>query len=125
MKKRLKTSEGGPSVRRASGSVMFSEQAWTEIAHSLKLSKRELQILHGVFDGCTEFAIASELRISPHTVHSHIERLHNKLAVTDRVELVLVIITEFLRLTLAPGTTLLPICAHRAAGCCPLPSALS
>jgi hypothetical protein len=32
------------------GSAMFSEQAWGEIARSLKLSGRELQIVRGVFD---------------------------------------------------------------------------
>jgi len=99
---------------------MLSEQAWAEIARSLTLSVRELQILRGVFDDRTEFAIAADLGISPHTVHSHVERLYKKLAVADRVELILTIVREFLRLTVLRGSTLPPICAHQAAGNCPL-----
>ena len=98
---------------------MFSEQAWTEIAHSLALSPRELQIVRGVFDDRTEFALAADLGISPHTVHTHIDRLHQKLGVTDRVEVVVRIMQEFIALTIAPGTTLPSICANRAAGRCP------
>ena len=101
---------------------MLSEQAWTEIARSLALSPREVQVLRGVFDDRTEFAIAADLSISPHTVHSHIERLYHKLAVADRVELILLVMNEFLRLTVANGSTLPPICAKRAAGDCPLRS---
>ena len=99
---------------------MFSEDAWTEIARSLALSPRELQIVRGIFDDRTEFAIAANLAISPHTVHTHIERLHQKLGVTDRVELVLRVTNEFLALTAAPESILPSICANRAFGRCPL-----
>ena len=99
---------------------MISEQAWLEIARSLRLSPRELQILRGIFDDHTEFAIAVDLGISPHTVHTHIDRLHRKLGVVDRVTLVLRVMDEFLALTLAPGSGLPSICANRMAGCCPL-----
>jgi len=99
---------------------MFSEQAWGEIARSLKLSGRELQIVREVFDDHTEFTIANDLKLSPYTVHTHCERLYHKLAVTDRVKLVLRVIDEFLALTVAPGSTMPPICASRAAGRCPL-----
>jgi DNA-binding NarL/FixJ family response regulator len=101
---------------------MFSEQAWLEIARSLVLSPRELQIIRGVFADRTEFAIATDLGISPHTVHTHFDRLHQKLGVADRVELVLRITNEFLRLTAAPESTLPSICAERTAGRCPLHS---
>jgi DNA-binding CsgD family transcriptional regulator len=99
---------------------MISEQAWPEIARSLRLSPRELQILRGILDDHTEFAIAVDLGISPHTVHTHIDRLHRKLGVVDRVTLVLRVLDEFLSLTVAPGSALPAICAHRAAGRCPL-----
>ena len=101
---------------------MLSEQAWAEIARSLALSPRELQIVRGIFDDYTEFTIAANLGISPHTVHSHVERLYHKLAADDRVELVLVVTREFLRLTLVPGSTLPPICAGPVGGRCPLRS---
>ena len=102
------------------GAAMFSERAWREIARSLKLSGQELQIVRGVFDDYTEFAIANNLNVSPHTVHTHCERLYHKLAVTDRVKLVLRVMDEFLVLTVASGSILPPICANQAAGRCPL-----
>jgi DNA-binding NarL/FixJ family response regulator len=104
------------------GPAMFSNQAWEEIARSLKLSSRELQIVRGVFDDHTEFAIADDLSVSPHTIHTHCERLYHKLAVTDRVKLVLRVMDEFLVLTVASGSILPPICANQAAGRCPLHS---
>lgn len=82
---------------------IFSEKAWREIACSLKLSQREFQIVHGVFNDQTEFAIAVNLSISPYTVHTHCARLYRKLAVTDRVKLVLRVTNEFLALTAARG----------------------
>ncbi len=73
---------------------MFSDQDWTEIARLLDLSKRQLEIVRGVFDDQTEFAIAADLGISPHTVHTHFERLHRKLDVANRVQLVLRVMAE-------------------------------
>ncbi len=84
------------------------------------MSRRELQIAQGVFDDRTEFAIAAELGISVRTVHTHFERMYHKLAVKDRVELVLRIMNEFLALTRAPAGKLLPICSHLVVGRCPL-----
>jgi hypothetical protein len=46
--------------------------------------------------------------------------LYHKLAVTDRVKLVLRIMDEFLALTVVSGSILPPICANRSAGHCPL-----
>jgi len=99
---------------------MFSEHAWNAIARSLKFSKRELQIVREVFNDRTEFNIADGLGVSPHTIHTHCQRLYHKLAVTDRVRLILRVADEFLALTLEPGSTLPPICTNRAAGRCPL-----
>jgi hypothetical protein len=52
-------------------------------------------------------------------VHTYIERLHRKLAVADRAELILRVMFEFLALTAAPESTLPSICANRTAGRCP------
>ena len=78
-----------------SGSGIFAERTWAGIADSLHLSGRELQIVRGVFDNRTELAIAADLSISPHTVHSHFRRLHQKLGVVNRVELVLRVVNQF------------------------------
>lgn len=102
------------------GSAIFSEEAWRQLGRSLRLSRRELQSVRGIFDDRKESTIAAELGISAHTVHTHMERLRRKLGVVDRVELVLRIVNEFLRLTTLPGGSLPPVCARRAAGRCPL-----
>lgn len=120
MKKAGLSHDDARSRRQAPGSAMFTEQAWAEIARSLALSARELQIVRGVFDDRTEFSIAADLNISSHTVHTHIERLHHKLGVADRAELILCVMNEFLALTAAPESTLPSICANRTAGRCPL-----
>ena len=102
------------------GSAMFSPEAWAQIARSLGLSGRELQIVHGTFDDKTEFDIAADLHISPSTIHTHVERLHHKLAITDRAQLLLRVMQEFIALTAAPGNDLPPICAVLAARNCPV-----
>jgi DNA-binding CsgD family transcriptional regulator len=102
------------------GSAMFSADAWTQIAGSLGLSGRELQIVRGTFDDKTEMEIAADLDISPSTIHTHVERLHHKLAITDRAQLLLRVMQEFIALTAAPSSDLPPICAIRTARNCPL-----
>lgn len=79
---------------------------------------RELQIIRGVFDDRTEFNIATGLNISPHTVHTHVERLHHKLHVADRVQLALRVMDEFLALTVSAQAKLPPVCANWEAGDC-------
>jgi DNA-binding NarL/FixJ family response regulator len=104
------------------GSSMFSPEAWAQIARSLGLSGREQQIVRGTFDDKTEFDIAADLRISPSTVHTHVERLHHKLVITDRAQLLLRVMREFIALTATPGNDLPPICAEHATKHCPLRS---
>ena len=100
------------------GSAIFPDQAWNQIAITLRLTRRELQVVRGIFDDLTEFAIADNLGISPHTVHTHVERLRRKLGVADRVGLVVHIMEEFLRLTSTPNGSLPPICRIHNAGQC-------
>jgi hypothetical protein len=73
-----------------------------------------------VFDDDTDFSIAASLGISPHTVHTHFERLHRKLEVANRSQLILRIVSEFLVLTASPGSVLPPICPNGATGGCAL-----
>lgn len=106
--------------KATSGSAMLSDLAWKTIADSLELSHRQLQIVREVFDDSTEQAIADNLGISQHTVHTHLERIHRKLDIHDRVELVLTILSEFLRLSADAESTLPPVCPRLDAGDCPL-----
>ncbi len=107
-------------TQTVAGSDIFSERAWRDVARALSLSRRELDVLRGMFDGMTESAIAAELHISLRTVHTHMERLHRKLHVTHQVALVLRVVAEFLKLAGAPGTGVPPICAQRSVKRCPL-----
>ena len=75
---------------------ILSRDAWKTIAKSLRISNRELEIIQGIFDDRKELAIADELKISMHTVHTHLERLYRKLGVSSRVTLVLYILSEYL-----------------------------
>jgi len=65
---------------------------------SLGLSPRERQIVRRVFDDLKENAIADDLSISPHTVHTHVERLYHKLGIGSRCEIVVRVFREYLAL---------------------------
>ena len=108
----------GPET--TSGVGVFGRQAWASINRSLGLSARELQLVRGVFDDDTDSFIASSLGISPHTVHTHFERLHHKLSVANRAQLILRVVNEFLKLTASPGSSLPPVCPGHADARCPL-----
>jgi DNA-binding NarL/FixJ family response regulator len=83
-----------PIIRR--GRSILPYDAWKTIANSLRISARELEIIQGIFDDRKELAIADELKISTHTVHTHLERLYRKLGVSSRLGLVLCILSEYL-----------------------------
>ena len=80
------------------GPSLFSEDAWRGITRSLELSERESQIVERVFEDLTDGAIAQELGISPHTVHTHVQRIYHKLAVGGRVQLIVHIFARYLDL---------------------------
>jgi DNA-binding CsgD family transcriptional regulator len=102
------------------GSRMLSEAAWAAVAGSLQLSKRHMEIVKRVFDSEKETAIAGDLGISQHTVHTHLDRIYEKLGVGSRQELVQAILGEFLRLTADPGSEMSPICRCSGSEVCPL-----
>jgi len=85
-----KRPEGAPPSKHE----LFPAVAWREIRESLGLSPREVSILRLLFDDQCEKAIARELGISIHTVHSHLKRLYRKLHVDIRVALVLRVVGE-------------------------------
>ena len=81
--------------------MLLSNDTWAEAGRSLGLTERELQIVRGVFDNGTEGAIAATLDLSPHTVHTHLNRLFIKLAVSTRAELVQRVMAEAMGLATA------------------------
>jgi DNA-binding CsgD family transcriptional regulator len=83
---------------RPVGRYVFSDEVWCLLARSLALSQRECQIVQALFDDQKESAIADDLGISQHTVHTHIERLYRKLEVNSRASLVGRVFVEYLSL---------------------------
>src|SRR5262245_29239989 len=69
-----------PSVHRDRS--VLPHDAWRRIANSLRISNRELQIIQEIFDDRKESAIADDLAISVHTVHTYLGRLYRKLGVS-------------------------------------------
>jgi DNA-binding NarL/FixJ family response regulator len=78
------------------GSALFSSDAWQQIARLLHLSERELQVVQAVFDDVKDRRIATHIGISQHTVHTHFERLYQKLEVHNRTSLMLRIFAAYL-----------------------------
>ena len=101
-------------------SSFLNQAAWERLAEKLGLSEREIQILQAVLEDSKEKGIAQRLRISPHTVHTHLDRLYRKLAVRSRSDLILKILSSFLLMTAEADSPLPSICGNRTAGRCPL-----
>jgi DNA-binding NarL/FixJ family response regulator len=99
------------------GSAILSEADWAETARALRLSGRELQIVRGVFDCRTEYALAMDLGIAPRTVDTHVERLYRKLTVNTRVALVLRVMEEIFQAKAKPGTGSRNIGATKTPAC--------
>jgi DNA-binding CsgD family transcriptional regulator len=107
------------SRRKLRGASLLSDHAWHEIGRTLGITKRELQIVQAVFDNHHESQIAKIFKISPHTVHMHLNRLFKKLTVKSRTELVLRIVEQMVTLTLSETAVLPPICPrHHTGRCC-------
>ena len=104
--------------RKPRGSSLLSDHAWYEIGRTLGLTRRQLQIVQSVFDNRYEPEIATQFRISPHTVHMHLNRIFKKLNVTSRTELVLRIVELMITLTLSETAVLPPICPRHHTGVC-------
>lgn len=72
------------SPERYPGRQILNDCQWETVQRALQLSSRELDIVKCLFDDQTELGVAHELDISPHTVHTHLERLYRKLGVGSR-----------------------------------------
>jgi DNA-binding CsgD family transcriptional regulator len=89
-------------------SAFLSSAAWSAIGASLKLSARELQIVTCIIEDLaeTEDDVGRQLGMSPHTVHTHLERLYKKLGVTNRSHLIVRVFAEYVHLEAAAGSRL-------------------
>lgn len=62
---------------------------WELIATFADLTPRELEVCRHVFAGRTRDEVAKLIGVATRTIRFHMEALHNKLRVKNRVELVL------------------------------------
>lgn len=85
------------AVRDRAGSSLFTPEQWAVIAERLDLSPREAEITRMLLAEETERAIGAALRISEHTVHTHLERLHRKLGVCTRTGVLVSVFSAYLK----------------------------
>jgi DNA-binding CsgD family transcriptional regulator len=93
----------GARLMQPFGPSIFSNRTWCLITRSLGLSQRESEIIQGLFGDQKESGIAYRLGISPHTVHTHVERLYRKVGVTSRVALARRVFGEYMYVAKAVG----------------------
>ena len=67
-------------------------QQWSDVCRKMKMSLREENVCKLLFDGMTRQQIADQMGISNRTVRHHMEKIHLKLNVSNRVGVVLKII---------------------------------
>ena len=85
--------------------LFLPERSWQSIVSTLGLSDREAQLAVLILgDDSCESAMAASLSISPHTVHSHLERLYRKLRVTSRCQVVSRLFQQYVNLEAVPET---------------------
>lgn len=74
----------------------ISDEDWIKLCGDLHLSPREVDVLKCLFVGDSEKQIASRLGLSQATVHTHFQRLHHKLGVRSRTELMALVVRKLL-----------------------------
>lgn len=76
---------------------------WARLMQALRLSPRESEIVLRMLVDEKESLIARHLRISSHTVHTHLERLYRKLRVNSRAGVVVRVLQAYVRIASKPA----------------------
>ena len=79
--------------------AFLADSIWQSITRSFRLSQREAQVVQLLLADATEATMAATLSISPHTVHTHLERIYRKLHVTSRCQVVIAVFQRYVELT--------------------------
>ena len=77
---------GGAPMSPKIARKVIAEFQENQVDDQYLLSEREKEILRGIEQGLAYKQIADKLSISPHTVHSHIKKIYEKLQVQNRQE---------------------------------------
>ena len=97
-KRQLRGLDDEPKLLTEHSRHLLSDEQWHAIARVLGLCRREFQIVQFIFESKSEAEIAEELGISPHTVHTYIRRLYQKLGISDHCQLILRIFAAYISL---------------------------
>jgi DNA-binding NarL/FixJ family response regulator len=65
----------------------IKESKPSEIIESIRMTKRERQVIELISDGCSNKEIAQKLNLSTYTVKSHVHNILEKLALNTRVQI--------------------------------------
>jgi DNA-binding CsgD family transcriptional regulator len=84
------------------GWTFLSQAEWVRIRAQLNLSSRESEIAFLMLADYAESEIATQLRISSHTVHAHVERLYRKLGIHNRRALITCLFRAYTQLGPSP-----------------------
>lgn len=79
---------GAPMSPRIARAVVRTFQNEAAVQEDYLLSARERDVLHQLEKGLSYKEVGKALAISPHTVHSHIKRIYEKLHAQSRAEAV-------------------------------------
>lgn len=87
--------------------TILESEVWVALVRLLTLSRREAQIIERILRvDDNEVSIAGYLKISSHTVHTHLERLYRKLHVSSRSQLVTRIFVAYTAISHSGTSTL-------------------
>jgi DNA-binding NarL/FixJ family response regulator len=76
---------------------LIRDETWLAAVASLGLSRREVDIVVTLLNGAANArAIGQQLGISPRTVQTHVSRLHKKLQVTNRTQLLVRLFARYI-----------------------------
>jgi two-component system nitrate/nitrite response regulator NarL len=75
---------GDALVRIAAGETVLAPQIEARLREHTRLSRREAQVLNFLAAGLSAPQIAVELNLAPSTVKTHLQRLYERLQVSDR-----------------------------------------
>lgn len=75
---------------------LLRENAWLETIAALGLTQKEADVVVALLRGDGEKEVALRLAVSRRTVHARLERLHSRLGVHSRTELLVTVLTSLL-----------------------------
>lgn len=86
--RQFKLNGGGAVLRREEETVIIDalRDDYSQVIENYPLSRRELEVLHLIVEGCSNAVIAQQLYITVGTVKTHVRNILNKLCVDDRTQ---------------------------------------